>query len=85
MVSSFKDCTWNLVYLDDADQAGETLTVIDTFRTGAGQYSFKILLEDYRLDTSSGTGIQRIAIDVLQRAGSGSDFSASIGVKERDA
>jgi len=83
MVSSFKDCSWQITYIDDADGGGETATLIDTIRTGAGSYTIKLKYEDYRLDTSGGTNNQRIAIDVTQRSGTGSDYSASIGILER--
>lgn len=75
--SSFKDCWWQLVYVDDADGTPAESLIIE-FRTGAGAYSFRDQIKNFTQDTTGGTGTQKLRLYINQRAGTGSNFSTEI-------
>lgn len=83
-VSSFKDCTWKIEYIDDAGGGGETITIMHPgeVRTGAGSYSVNDVFKHFTLNTNGATAVQQLKISVKQRAGTGSDFNASVALLE---
>jgi hypothetical protein len=81
-VSSATECDWELVYIDDASGT-PVETVLAHFMTGPGQYSYGIdSLACVEVDTSAGTGVQKIVIrgDLLEATGS--EIAATLWLKE---
>ncbi len=78
--SSFKDCTWRIEKYQDSG-GGPTpdgAVLPGRIRTGAGQYSISISLDNLEFISNPNTPTLRVY--VTQRAGTGSDFDVCVGV-----
>jgi hypothetical protein len=82
-VSSATECDWELVYIDDAAAMTPVETVLSHFMTGPGQYSYGIdSLACVEVDTSAGTGVQKIVLRGKLLEATGSEIAATLWLKE---
>lgn len=82
-VCSATECDWELVYIDDAAGMTPVETVISSWMTGPGQYSYGLdSLACVEVDTSAGTGVQEIVIRGKLLEATGSEIQATLWLKE---
>jgi len=60
--SCFRNCVFELVYINDFGQAGVTEEIIGDFVTGSGQYNYTLKLEADLLSTIGGIGVQKLVL-----------------------
>lgn len=77
-VSSFKDCTWRLEKYVDGGTTPDGAVCPGRLRTGAGQYSVSLSLDN--IEFTAGATSPSLRLFVTQRSGTGSDFDACMGV-----
>lgn len=80
IVSCARDALYQMVYVDDASGT-PVESILHSCIVGPGQYSFKMELGLDRLDTSAGTGVQKLVIKA-KNLNALSDFHASIVANE---
>lgn len=80
-VMSMTECDWELVYVDDA--AGTPVeTILAYFDTGPGQYSYCCELSCVEVDTTAGTGVQKILIRGKLLEATGSEIAGTLWLSE---
>lgn len=80
IVSCARDALFQMVYVDDASGT-PVETVMHSCLVGPGQFSFKMSLDLDRLDTSAGTGVQKLRIKA-KNLNATSDLHASLSANE---
>jgi len=83
VVMSMTECDWELVYINDA--AGTPVeTILAYFDTGPGQYTFTVSADCIEVDTTAGTGVQKLLVRGKLLEATGSEISATLWMHQTD-
>lgn len=72
---------WEIVYIDDVGGT-PTETLLHSFITGAGQFSYGQKLECAEFNTNAGTGVQNLVLRGKQLRGTASDLHGYMAIRE---